>query len=82
MGKQLDKEFRVNLLMPTYCPATQEVKTIDENCSVTRYVRNIFLQNYAENVAGRLVLDLFLFLEKDIYEVKTSSLHLNFNIFL
>ena len=46
--------------MPTYCPATQEVKTVDENCSVTRYVRNVFLQNYAENVAGRLVLDLFV----------------------
>ena len=26
--------------------------------------RNIFLQNYAENEAGRLVPDLFLFLEK------------------
>ena len=25
------------------------------------YKRNIFLQNYAENKAGRLVLDLFLF---------------------
>ena len=46
--------------MPTHCPATQEVKTIDENCLVTRYVRNIFLQNYAENVAGGLVLDLFV----------------------
>ena len=26
--------------------------------------RNIFLQNYAENQAGRLVPDLFLFFEK------------------
>ena len=35
-------------------------------------VRNIFLQNHAENEAGRLVPDLFLFFKKALYEVETS----------
>ena len=59
--------------MPTYCPATQEVKTVDENCSVTRYVRNVFLQNYAENVAGRLVLDLFVSWKRYIWSKNKYS---------
>ena len=31
-----------------------------------------FFKNYTENEAGRLVLDLFLFLKK-LYEVKASG---------
>ena len=42
---------------------------------------NIFLKNYAENEAGRLVPDLFLFFKKDLYEIKPSSLQLSFSIF-
>ena len=39
------------------------------------------LTNHAENVAGRLVPDLFLFfLKKALYEVKESGLQLSFNI--
>ena len=34
------------------------------------------LKNHAENETGRLVLDLFLFFEKDLYEAKASGLHL------
>ena len=32
--------------------------------------RNIFFKNHAENVAGRLVPDLFLFFIKALYEEK------------
>ena len=42
---------------------------------------NIFLKNYAENEAWRLVTDLFLFFKKGLYEIKPSSLQLSFNIF-
>ena len=42
--------------------------------------KNIFLQKYAENEAGILV-DLFLFYKKTLYEVKVSVLQLSFNIF-
>ena len=35
-------------------------------------MKNIFLQNHAENEAGRLVPDLFLFLKKALSEVKWS----------
>ena len=42
---------------------------------------NIFLQNHAENEAGRLVPDLFLFFKKALYGVKTNSLQLSFNHF-
>ena len=40
-----------------------------------------FLKNHAENETGRLVLDLFLFFEKALYERKGSGLQLSFNIF-
>ena len=43
--------------------------------------RNLFFKNYAENEAGRLVPDLFLFFEKASYEVKVSGLQLSFDIF-
>ena len=41
---------------------------------------NIFKKNHAENKAGRLVPDLFLFFEKALYEVKASGLQFRFNI--
>ena len=40
-----------------------------------------FFKNHAENEAGRLFLDIFLFLKKALYEVKASGLQLNLNIF-
>ena len=39
-----------------------------------------FLNTHAENKAGRLVPDLFLFF-KSFYEVNASGLQLSFNIF-
>ena len=44
-------------------------------------VRNNFPQNHAENEAGKLFPDLFLFFEKLLYKAKTSCKHLSFNIF-
>ena len=38
--------------------------------------RIFFFKNHAQNKAGRLFPDLFLFFEKALYEVKTSGLHL------
>ena len=44
--------------------------------------REIFLfKNHALNEAGRLVLGLFLFLKKALYQVNASGLQLTFNIF-
>ena len=40
-----------------------------------------FFKNYAENEAGRLVPDPFLFFQKVYYEVKASCLQLSFNMF-
>ena len=42
------------------------------------YKKNIFS---LENKPGKLVQDLFLFVEKALYEVKASGLQLNCNIF-
>ena len=39
-----------------------------------------FFKFHAENEAGRLVPDLFLFFKKALYEVKASGLQLHFNI--
>ena len=33
-----------------------------------------FLKNHEENESGRLVLDLFLFFKKALYEVKVNGL--------
>ena len=38
-------------------------------------------KNHAENEAGRLVPDLFLFFKKALYKVKAIVLQLDFNIF-
>ena len=39
-------------------------------------------ENYAENEAGRLILDLFfLFFKKASYKVKVNGQQLNFNMF-
>ena len=43
--------------------------------------RNIFLENDAENEAGGLAPDLFLFFEIALYEVKANDLELSFSIF-
>ena len=40
------------------------------------------LKNNAENDAGRLDSELFLFLIKVLYEVKVSGLQLSFNIYI
>ena len=40
-----------------------------------------FFKNHAENEAGRLVRDLFLFFKKVLYQVKASDLQLSFNHF-
>ena len=40
-----------------------------------------FFKNHAENEAGRLVPELFIFLKKALYEVKTSAVQLSFNYF-
>ena len=34
--------------------------------------RNIFLENHAENEAGRLVPDIFLFFKKALHKVRTQ----------
>ena len=43
--------------------------------------KNIFFKNHTQNEAGRPVSDLFLFLKKALYKVKTSGLQLSFNIY-
>ena len=49
---------------------------------IERPKRNIFKKkNNAENEAGKLVPDRFLFFEKALYQVKGSGLQLDFTIF-
>ena len=40
----------------------------------------LFFRNYAENGAGKLVPDLFLFFDKALHEFKVSGLHLSLDI--
>ena len=42
-------------------------------------LRNIFFKYHAENKAGRLVPNLFLFFKKVLHKVKPSGQHLSFN---
>ena len=41
----------------------------------------IIFKNHAENKAGRLVTDLFLFCKKSLYDEKSSGLQPSFNMF-
>ena len=43
-------------------------------------VRNFFFKKHGENEVGRLVPDLFLFLKKALYVVKSSGKHLSLTI--
>ena len=40
----------------------------------------IFFKCHAQNEAVRIVTDLFLFLKKALYQVKTRGLQIGFNI--
>ena len=55
-------------------------QTIKFGQLVEYYKRNIFVKYHAENEAGRLVPELFLFFKKVLFEVKASDLQLGFNI--
>ena len=41
----------------------------------------LFFKNHAENDAGRLYTDLFLFLKTVLYKVKANGQHFSFNTF-
>ena len=56
-------------------------QTIKFNQLVEYNMRNIFLTNHEKIGAGRLVLDLILFFEKVLHQVKASGQHLSFSIF-
>ena len=43
--------------------------------------KNVFFKNHAENEAGKLVPDLFLFFKKALYEVRVNGQHHSFNKF-
>ena len=38
-----------------------------------------FFKNYAENEAGKLVVDIFLFFKKKLYDIKASGHRHSFN---
>ena len=64
--------------MLPYCPISHEVKAMKFGQMMMMI---LFFKSHAENEAGRLVPDLFLFFKKALYEVEGSGLQLNFNIF-
>ena len=59
-----------NQLQYIYFPISHELKVTWQGI--------FFFKNHAENEAGRLVLDLFLFFKKALYEVKACGLQLRF----
>ena len=66
--------------MLPYCPISHEVKTMKFG-QMMMMMMILFFKSHAENEAGSLVPDLFLFFKKALYEVEGSGLQLNFNIF-
>ena len=92
VGKQLDKKPKVYCTIydvtnwetndwSTYIGQSQEVKAKRQRNLVTLTLETFLLKSHAENKAGRLVPDLFLFFKKSLYETKVSDQHLSFNIF-
>ena len=65
--------------MLPYCPISHELKAMKFGQMMMMMI--LFFKSHAENEAGRLVPDLFLFFKKALYEVEGSGLQLNFNIF-
>ena len=67
----------------TYCPIyrRKENQRMKFGHLIEIIRKILFFKNHAENEAGRLVPDRFLFLKKAFYEVNTSDLQLSFNIF-
>ena len=51
------------------------------NQAIKSNVKYFFLQNYAENEAGRIVPDLFLIFKNALYRVKASGQHISFDLF-
>ena len=56
-------------------------KTLKFGQVIEQNKRNIFLENHAENEAGGLVPDLFLFFNKALNDIKANGLQLSFNQF-
>ena len=53
----------------------------NESWSVNRMYKIFFFKNYAENEAGKVVLDLFLVFFKVLIWKKASGLQLDFTLF-
>ena len=53
----------------------------NESWSVNRIYKIFFFKNYAENEAGKVVLDLFLVFFKVLNWKKASGLQLDFTLF-
>ena len=67
-----------------YCPISHDVKAtrrwnLANWYNITKEI--IFFKNCADNEAGRLVPDPFLFFKKAYYELSASGLQLSLNIF-
>ena len=91
LRKRIDKKAKVNFKIYEVtiwkkAIAIHVVLNISGNETVKwgqiKEYRVFFFKKHARNKAGRLVSDLFLFFRKALNEVKTSDLHLSFNIFL
>ena len=91
LRKRIDKKAKVNFKIYEVtiwkkAIARHVVLNISGNETVKwgqiKEYRLFFFKKHARNKAGRLVSDLFLFFRKALNEVKTSDLHLSFNIFL
>ena len=80
--KRLDSKYRVKIKIYNFTTRlTNNYNThIAQYLTKSRQPDNFFFKNYAENEAGRLVPDLFLFFKKSFYEVKANGLQLSFNI--
>ena len=77
-AKENNANCHVMLSSPIYRLNVEKVAlTIKVGLSTREY---FFKKSHLENEAGRLVPDLFLFSEKALYEINTSSLQLSFNI--
>ena len=66
-----------------YCPMSQVKKAVRQAYSGNRIKLEKYFtsKNNAENKAGRLASELFLFFKKTLYELKPSGQHLSPNIF-
>ena len=81
MTSQTGKQINSINLLPEISGSKRNKTIMKFDQLIESNVKKFFKKSNAENKAGELVRDLFLFFGKILHEVIANGLHLSFSIF-